>query len=71
MCPACLASLGVVLAKAASAGAVTAFVVKKLRNRKIAGVPAPRPGSAIVTGTAGHEASSLHTAPTTGAAAGG
>ncbi|WP_437572240.1 MULTISPECIES: hypothetical protein [unclassified Sorangium] len=44
MCPACLASLGVVLAKAASAGAVTAFVVKKLRNRKIAGVTASTGG---------------------------
>ncbi|WP_437318861.1 hypothetical protein WMF26_08850 [Sorangium sp. So ce185] len=44
MCPACLASIGVVLAKAASAGAVTAFVVKKLRNRKNAGVTASAGG---------------------------
>ncbi|WP_437681825.1 hypothetical protein [Sorangium sp. So ce131] len=45
MCPACLASLGLVLAKAASAGAVTAVVVKKLRKAKVAGAPAPKGGS--------------------------
>ncbi|WP_437578824.1 hypothetical protein [Sorangium sp. So ce887] len=45
MCPACLASLGLVLAKAASAGAVTAIVVKKLRNMKVTGAPASKGGS--------------------------
>ncbi|WP_155798155.1 hypothetical protein [Sorangium cellulosum] len=45
MCPACLTSLGLVLAKAASAGAVTAIVVKKLRGTKAAGAPASQVGS--------------------------
>ncbi|WP_433937364.1 hypothetical protein AB3662_22290 [Sorangium cellulosum] len=45
MCPACLTSLGLVLAKAASAGAVTAMVVKKLRSAKAAGAPASKGGS--------------------------
>ncbi|MGK3961527.1 hypothetical protein WMF38_51525 [Sorangium sp. So ce118] len=45
MCPACLASLGLVLAKAASAGAVTAIVVKKLRSGKIAGPRASKGGA--------------------------
>lgn len=44
MCPACLASIGWVVAQAASAGAVTAIAVKKLRNRNqsrsAAGAPA-------------------------------
>ncbi|AUX46746.1 uncharacterized protein SOCE26_082550 [Sorangium cellulosum] len=45
MCPACLASLGLILAKAASAGAVTALVVKKLRSTKVAGAPPSKGGS--------------------------
>ncbi|WP_438003385.1 hypothetical protein WME89_31405 [Sorangium sp. So ce321] len=45
MCPACLASLGLVLVKAASAGAVTAAVVKKLRSGKVAGAGASKGGS--------------------------
>ncbi len=45
MCPACLASLGLVLAKAASAGAVTAIVVKKLRSMKVTGSPASKGAS--------------------------
>ncbi|WP_437826391.1 hypothetical protein [Sorangium sp. So ce1153] len=45
MCPACIASLGLVLAKAASAGAVTAVVVKKLRSGKRAGAGASQGGS--------------------------
>ncbi|MGK3987801.1 hypothetical protein WME99_32470 [Sorangium sp. So ce136] len=45
MCPACLASLGLILAKAASAGAVTAVVVKKLRPGKGAGASPSKGGS--------------------------
>ncbi|APR85677.1 Hypothetical protein A7982_11026 [Minicystis rosea] len=36
MCPACLLSIGLVVAKTASAGAVTALVVKKIRKPKTA-----------------------------------
>lgn len=34
MCPACLASIGVVLATTASAGAFTAFLIGKVRSLK-------------------------------------
>ncbi|WP_437726194.1 hypothetical protein [Sorangium sp. So ce861] len=46
MCPVCLASIGVVLAKAASAGAVTAIVIQKLRKAKVAGAATSTGGRA-------------------------
>jgi hypothetical protein len=41
MCPACIASAAWVVAGSASAGGLTAFVVKKLRPPR--GTPASRP----------------------------
>ena len=50
MCPACLASVGLVLVTTASAGAITGFLIDKLRPKN-ANPPNQPPG-------ANHEASS-------------